>query len=266
MPDETSRPTAVVSGSATGIGAACARHLAAAGLNVAVNYTKSAAEAEATAEACRALGVEALVVRGDVAEDADCRDLVAAALEAWGGLDVLVNNAGTTRFADAGDLESLAKDDFDRIFAVNVTGAYQLTRAAAPHLKAAGGGGGGGGAVVNLSSHSGFSGIGSSMAYAASKGALNTLTLSLARALAPEVRVNAVCPGFVDTRWMAGKLNQSEMADFRARAAEIAPLKLLVTPDQVAEAVCWFALGGQAVTGQLLVIDGGTHLTVAKPV
>ncbi len=264
MPGDSSRPTAVVSGSATGIGAACARHLAAAGLNVAVNYTKSAAEAEATAEACRALGVEALVVQGDVAEDADCRDLVAAALEAWGGLDVLVNNAGTTRFADAGDLESLAKDDFDRIFAVNVIGAYQLTRAAAPHLKAAGGGGGG--AVVNLSSHSGFSGIGSSIAYAASKGALNTLTLSLARALAPEVRVNAVCPGFVDTRWMAGKLTQAEMADFRVRAAEIAPLKLLVTPDQVAVAVCWFALGGRAVTGQLLVIDGGTHLTVAKPV
>ena len=264
MPGDSSRPTAVVSGSATGIGAACARHLAAAGLNVAVNYTKSVAEAEATAEACRALGVEALVVQGDVAEDADCRALVAAALEAWGGLDVLVNNAGTTRFADAGDLESLAKDDFDRIFAVNVIGAYQLTRAAAPHLKAAGGGGGG--AVGNLSSHSGFSGIGSSIAYAASKGALNTLTLSLARALAPEVRVNAVCPGFVDTRWMAGKLNQAEMAEFRARAAEIAPLKLLVTPDQVAEAVCWFALGGRAVTGQLLVIDGGTHLTVAKPV
>ena len=263
MPGDSSRPTAVVSGSATGIGAACARHLAAAGLNVAVNYTKSAAEAEATAEACRALGVEALVVQGDVGEDADCRALAAAALEAWGGLDVLVNNAGITRFADSDDLDSLTKDDFDRIFAVNVTGAYQLTRAAAPHLKAAGGGGGG--AVVNVSSHSGFSGIGSSMAYAASKGALNTLTLSLARALAPEVRVNAVCPGFVDTRWMAGRLDQAEMAAFKARAAEIAPLKLLVTPDQVAEAVCWFALGGRAVTGQLLVIDGGTHLTVAMP-
>jgi 3-oxoacyl-[acyl-carrier protein] reductase len=228
--------------------------------NVVVNYTKSAAEAEATAEACRALGVEALAVQGDVAVDADCRALVAAALEAWGGLDVLVNNAGTTRFAEANDLESLTKDDFDEIFAVNVTGAYQLTRAAAPHLKAADSG-----SVVNVSSHSGFSGIGSSMAYAASKGALNTLTLSLARALAPEVRVNAVCPGFVDTRWMAGQLDETEMADFRARAAEIAPLKLLVTPDQVAEAVCWFALGGRAVTGQLLVIDGGTHLTVGKP-
>jgi 3-oxoacyl-[acyl-carrier protein] reductase len=260
MPDESARPSAVISGSATGIGAACARHLAAAGLNVAINYTKSAAEAEATAEACRALGVEAIVVRGDVAVDADCRALVAAALEAWGGLDVLVNNAGTTRFAEANDLESLTKDDFDEIFAVNVTGAYQLTRAAARYLKAVGGG-----AVVNISSHSGFSGIGSSMAYAASKGALNTLTLSLARVLAPEVRVNAVCPGFVDTRWMAGQLGETEMADFRARAAEIAPLKLLVTADQVAEAVCWFALGGRAVTGQLLVIDGGTHLTVGKP-
>ncbi|MDX1576739.1 MAG: SDR family oxidoreductase, partial [Kiloniellales bacterium] len=247
MPDESARPSAVISGSATGIGAACARHLAAAGLNVVINYTKSADEAEATAQACRALGVEALVVRGDVGVDADCRALVAAAREAWGGLDVLVNNAGTTRFADANDLESLSKDDFEAIFAVNVTGAYQLTRAAAPALKTSHG------AVVNVSSHSGFSGIGSSMAYAASKGALNTLTLSLARTLAPEVRVNAVCPGFVDTRWMTGKLNEAEMAAFRARAAEIAPLKLLVTPDQVAEAVCWFALGGRAVTGQLLV-------------
>ncbi len=251
--------SAIVSGSATGIGAACARHLAAAGLDVVINYTKSAKEAEATAEACRALGVEALVVRGDVGVDADCRALAAAAFEAWGGLDVLVNNAGTTRFAEAGDLEALTKDDFDEIFAVNVTGAYQLTRAAAPALKASRG------AVVNVSSHSGFSGIGSSMAYAASKGALNTLTLSLARTLAPEVRVNAVCPGFVDTRWMTGRLDEVEMAALRTRAAEIAPLKLLVTPDQVAEAVCWFALGGRAVTGQLLVIDGGTHLTVGKP-
>lgn len=264
MPDGTSRPVAIVSGSATGIGAACARHLAAAGLNVAINYTKSAQEAEATAEACRALGVEALVVRGDVAEEADCHALVAAALEAWGGLDVLVNNAGTTRFAAGGVLESLTKDDFERIFAVNVNGAYQLTRAAATHLKA-NAGGRGGGAVVNVSSHSGFSGIGSSMAYAASKGALNTLTLSLARALAPEVRVNAVCPGFVDTRWMTGTLDPAEMAAFRARAAEIAPLKLLVTADQVAEAVCWFALGGRAITGELLTIDAGTHLTVGKP-
>lgn len=201
--------------------------------------------------------------RADVSDPDDVSRLFEEALAYLGGLDVLVNNAGTTRFADAGDLESLTKEDFEQIFAVNVTGAYQLTRAAAPHLQAAGGGGGG--AVVNVSSHSGFSGLGSSMAYAASKGALNTLTLSLARALAPEVRVNAVCPGFVDTRWMAGKLDQAEMAAFRTRAAEIAPLKLLVTPDQVAEAVCWFALGGRAVTGQLLVIDGGTHLTVGRP-
>jgi len=260
MPNQSSRPAAIVSGSATGIGAACARHLAAAGLNVVINYTKSAREAEATAGACRALGVAALAVRGDVAEEADCRALVAAALEAWGGLDVLVNNAGTTRFAAGGELESLTKDDFERIFAVNVTGAYQLTRAAVAPLRA-----GGGGAVVNVSSRSGFSGIGSSMAYAASKGALNTLTLSLARQLAPEVRVNAVCPGFVDTRWMAGKLDPAQMAAFRERAAELAPLKLLVTADQVAEAVCWFALGGRAITGELLTIDGGTHLTVGRP-
>ncbi len=261
MPEKSSRPAAIVSGSASGIGAACARRLASEGLDVLINYTRSAEEAEATAGACRELGADVLVVQGDVSDDRACRELAAAALARWGRLDVLVNNAGTTRFADQRDLESLRAEDFERIFAVNVTGAYLLTRAAAPHLKASDRG-----AVVNVSSHSGFSGIGSSMAYAASKGALNTLTLSLARNLAPEVQVNAVCPGYVDTRWLSGTLDEAGMAAFRARAAEISPLRHLVTAEDVAEAVSWFALGARAVTGQLLVIDSGTHLTVAKPV
>ena len=260
MTAEPTRPVAIVSGSATGIGAACARRLASHGFNVLINYTRSAEAAEKTAARCRESGAEALVVQGDVSEDDACRTLVDEAAQRWGAIDVLVNNAGTTRFADPGDLATLSKDDFDRIFAVNVTGAYQLTRAASGHLKRSTYA-----SIVNVSSHSGFSGMGSSMAYAASKGALNTLTLSLASALAPEIRVNAVCPGYVDTRWMSGKLNDEEMKTFKVRAAEFAPLKHLVSPDEVAEAVCWFALGGRAITGQLLVIDAGTHLTVGSP-
>ena len=119
--------------------------------------------------------------------------------------------------------------------------------------------------MVNISSHSGFSGIGSSSAYAASKGALNTLTLSLARALAPEIRVNAVCPGFVDTDWMSEKLETDALAAFKRKVAAVAPLRRLVSVAEVAEAVSWFALGGHSITGQFLVIDGGTHLTLGDP-
>jgi 3-oxoacyl-[acyl-carrier protein] reductase len=251
---------AIITGGATGIGAAIARALAARGWRVLVNYTKSEADARATAEACRAAGGEALVARGDVARDADCQALVTQAVAAWGRLDALVNSAGITRFAPARDLEALTGDDFERIFAVNLKGAYQMARAAAPALKASGAG-----AIVNVSSHSAFTGLGSSMAYAASKGALNTLTLSLARALAPEVRVNAVCPGFVDTRWTRGAMDEASYAAFTARVADSAPLKRMTLPEDVAEAALWLIEGGRAITGQLLVVDGGNHLNVNLP-
>jgi 3-oxoacyl-[acyl-carrier protein] reductase len=251
---------AVITGGATGIGAAIARALAARGWRVLVNYTKSEAEARATAESCAAAGGEALVARGDVSRDADCLALVAQALAAWGRLDALVNNAGITKFVPAKDLESLTGDDFERIFAVNLEGAYQMARAAAPLLTASGAG-----AIVNISSHSAFTGLGSSMAYAASKGALNTLTLSLARALAPEVRVNAICPGFVDTRWTRGTMDEAAYETFKARVAESAPLKRMTMPEDVAEAALWFIEGGRAITGQFLVVDGGNHLNVNLP-
>jgi 3-oxoacyl-[acyl-carrier protein] reductase len=251
---------ALITGGATGIGAAIARALAARGWRVLINYTKSETEARATAEACTAVGGKALVVRGDVARDAACRALVAQALAAWGRLDALVNSAGITRFVPARNLDALTGDDFERIFAVNVKGAYQMARAAALALKASGSG-----AIVNISSHSAFTGLGSSMAYAASKGALNTLTLSLARALAPEVRVNAVCPGFVDTRWTKGAMDEESYRAFTARVADSAPLQRMTVPEDVAEAALWFIEGGRAITGQLLVVDGGNHLNVNLP-
>ena len=255
-----SRPTAIVSGAAGGIGAACATALAAKGFNIAVNYSSSADQAEIVAADCRTSDVDAIAIQADIADDTACRRLVDETITAWGRIDLLVNNAGVTKFADAKDLDALSAEDFERIMGVNVTGTYQLTRAASPYLKQSPIA-----AVVNISSHSGFSGIGSSIAYAASKGALNTMTRSLALALAPEIRVNAVCPGFVDTGWMSKKLDASDLAAFKTKVAAIAPLQRIVPAADVAEAVCWFGIEAQSITGQLLVIDCGTHLTVGNP-
>lgn len=254
------RPVALVSGSATGIGAACAKRFAESGYNVAINYSRNEPDARKTEEICRSTGADTLCLQGDISDDDACRSMVADISKQWGRMNVLVNNAGMTRFVEADDLDGLSIEDFDRIFAVNVTGCFQLTRAAAPSLKVVGNG-----AVVNISSHSGFSGIGSSIAYAASKGALNTLTLSLARTLAPEVRVNAVCPGFVDTQWLSGKFDEQELARFRDKVRRIAPLSSVVSPQDVADTVLWFGTAAPGITGQLLVIDGGTHLTVGDP-
>ena len=180
----------VVTGSATGLGAATAKIAASKGARVLINYTKSESEAKETAQACKDLGGDALLCQGNVAEDADCRRMAAAALEQWGRIDGLVNNAGASVFASAVDLESLSGEDFLNIYAVNVVGAYQMIRAVTPHLKARGEG-----SIVNVSSISAITGGGSSIAYAASKAALNTMTVGLARSLAPQIRVNAVCPG-----------------------------------------------------------------------
>ena len=245
---------AIVTGSATGIGAATATLLAQKGCNVVVNYTRSEAEAKETASACAAAGAEAHLCRADVSEDGDCRRLAAAAMERWGRLDVLVNNAGTTKFADPGDLEALDLEDFQRIHAVNVVGPYQMTRAVAPHMRDAGAG-----AIVNVSSIAGVMGLGSSIAYASSKGALNTMTLFLARTLAPEIRVNAVCPGFVQTRWMRDGLG----ADYDKRLAgyeAMAPLGTATTAEEVAKSILFFLADADHVTGEILILDSGLHL------
>jgi 3-oxoacyl-[acyl-carrier protein] reductase len=256
----TGRPVAIVTGASSGIGAAAAIRLATAGHDVVLNYARNATGADAVAEACRKAGAEVAIVAGDIAEDAACRALAATAADRFGRIDVLVNNAGTTRYANPSDLEALDAADFARVFSVNVAGAYQMARAAAPLLKAAPSA-----AIVNVSSHSAFSGSGSSLAYAASKGALNTLTLGLARSLAPAIRVNAVCPGFVDTRWGLAWQTEASYDAFKDRAAAIAPLKRLPSADDVAEAILWLATNGACITGQLLVIDSGTHLTVGSP-
>ncbi len=186
----------IVTGSAAGIGAACAERLASKGARLAINYTRSEKEAHEVAAACEAKGGQTVVVRADVSSDNECRKLAEAVLEKWGCIDALVNNAGTTKFVSHQDLDALDAADFQRIFGVNVIGPFQMTRAVAAAMQRQGQG-----AIVNVSSIAGLTGMGSSIAYAASKGALNTMTLSLARVLGPAIRVNAVCPGFVETRW-----------------------------------------------------------------
>ena len=246
------RQAFIVTGSSSGVGAATALALARQGWGITVNYSKDAAAAERVAQDCISAGGDALVIRADIADDASCRRLAAAALERWGRIDGLVNNAGTTRFVSMRDLDSLSAEDFHRTYSVNLIGAYQMVRACQAALRAVGG------AVVNVSSIAGSMGIGSSYAYACSKGALNTLTVALARALAPEIRVNAVLPGFTETRWLKQGLGPNSEA-VRKAWCEKSPLATTLQPEDVAAAIVAL-LKAKKVTGQLHTIDAGRGL------
>ncbi len=245
----------IVTGSATGTGAACAIQLARKGARVVINYTKSVKDAQETLEKCKAAGTDAIVVQGDVAVDADCRKLAQAALDKWGRIDALINNAGITKFAAAADLDALTAEDFQRIYAVNVIGPYQMIRACVPAMKRQAAA-----SIVNVSSISGVMGIGSSTAYVASKGALNAMTLALARSLAPGIRVNAVCPGLIETRWHLSRFSEEDYAKFKANYEKTVPLAKAASADDVAEVAVWLLEGAAQVTGETILVDGGLHL------
>ncbi|HWA00279.1 MAG TPA: SDR family oxidoreductase [Caulobacterales bacterium] len=250
----------LVTGGGTGLGAALAIGAAARGAkSVIINYRTSAAEAEATAETVRAAGAEAVLARGDVSKDEDCRAIVAHA-ERFGRIDALANNSGTTKFAPAhGDLDALSADDFLRLYAVNVVGPFQMIRAARSLLETSDRS-----AVLMISSIAGVTGIGSSVAYAASKGALNTMTLSLARVLGPKIRVNALCPGFIDTRWHEGGYGAEGAARLKEMVRNSTPLQAASTPEDIADAGLFFLSdASRHVTGETLLVDAGTHLGYA---
>jgi 3-oxoacyl-[acyl-carrier protein] reductase len=249
---------AIVTGSSSGVGAACARRFAERGAHVVINYSANEDGARETQAACEALGVETIVARADVAVDADCRRLADLADARWGRIDALVNNAGTTRFVPHDDLEGLSAEDFHRIYAVNTIGAYQMTRACVPRMRR-----GGRGAIVNVASIAAVLGVGSSVAYAASKGALVTMTLSLARALGPEVRVNAVLPGFIQGKWLEQGMGSERYARHKAALEATAPLRTTATADTVADAILYFVGGADVITGETLIVDGGNHLNSA---
>jgi 3-oxoacyl-[acyl-carrier protein] reductase len=257
--------TALITGSATGLGAATAIKLAAGGARLILNYSKSKAQCEATADTCLKAGAsEVRIVQGDVADDQACVALAEAAAP-WGRLDILVNNAGITHHVpDHGNLDGLSAADFHRLYAVNTIGPFQMVRAARPLLEAAHEITGIASAVVMVSSIAGVTGIGSSVAYAATKGALNTMTLSLARALAPRIRVNAICPGFIDTRWFTDAYGEEKTARIRDNVRNQVPLKVASSPDDIADTLLMFCSDAtRHVTGETLLVDGGHHLGFA---
>lgn len=250
--------TVVITGASTGLGRAMAVEVARRGAGlVVVNFARSAQEAEETARLVEAEGAKAILAQGDVAIDADCQ-AIAQAAASTGRIDALFNNAGVTKFApNHADLDAVNAEDFLRLYGVNVVGAFQMTRAARSLLEAAPQPG----AVVNTSSIAGVVGNGSSIPYAASKGAMTTMTLSLARALAPHIRVNAICPGFIDTPWFGKAMDADRVDRLRAGAAAATPLKVASTAEDIAGAAVFLASpASRHVTGETLLVDAGLHL------
>src|ERR1700761_6546401 len=254
----------IVTGSASGLGAATAAILAKDVARIVINYASSQKDAEETADRCRSAGGEVVVVQGDVSRDEDCRTIAAAAAS-WGRLDVLINNAGTTKHVPHDNMDGLSAEDFQRIFSVNTIGPFQMVRAARSLLEAGAQASGRASTVVNVSSVAGISGVGSSVAYAASKGALNTMTLSLARALAPLIRVNTVCPGYIDTPWFTKGRGVDGAAKVRDSVIAKVPLKRASTAEDVAALVCFLATSQSSnMTGEIVRMDAGAHLIAGE--
>lgn len=252
MADFFEGKVAIVTGGSRGIGEATVRKLAARGAKVAINYSSSKDEAEAIAGE---IGGNAIAVHADLSQG-QAGKLAEGTLNHWGRIDLLVNNAGTTKFANHEDLDALEADDFLSIYRLNVVAAYEMIRAVAPAMKQAGSG-----SVVNVASIAGTHGIGSSVAYAASKGAMITMTKSLARALAPEIRINAVCPGYVGTGWFADRLGEEGLKALNESIATKVPLAHAGQAEDVADGILMFLdRASRLVTGETLLLDAGSHL------
>jgi 3-oxoacyl-[acyl-carrier protein] reductase len=247
----TERLKALVTGGATGIGRSAVLALAKAGYDVAVNYASSAKAAQATAKEVEALGAQALLVQCDVSDDAAVRAMLETVGGAFGRLDALINNAGTTASWKIKDLDSLDMGEWDRTFAVNVRGTFQVTRAAVPWLRK-----GKNPAVVNSASIVGLRPGPQPPPYAASKAAVVNLTKTLAWNLGPDIRVNAVAPGWMEGDWMQRMLGD-KYDDLMGKRAKLTPLRRCVTADDVAETMLSLITANRFVTGEIVVIDGG---------
>lgn len=241
------RPVALITGSATGVGRACAQRFARKGYDVIVNYSRSETEARETCQLVETESARALLIACDISDDAAVRAMLQQVESEFGRLNVLVNNAGWTQYIEMSKLEDLTEDIWDRVLAINLKGPFFVTRAAAKLLRASRG------AVVNVSSVAGIAGSGSSIAYAASKGALNTMTKSLARVFAPEVRVNAICPGPIDSRWMRDWMSEEQIE----KMVSTYPIPRASSPDDITDAIEYLACGNSMMTGQCIVMDGG---------
>lgn len=248
------RKVALVTGASTGIGRAAAVALAAAGFHVAINYSRSQDAARQTAELSEAKGARTLLLQCDVSDDACVRQMLRAVEEKFGRLDALVNNAGITAEIPPKDFDAMTAEIWDRVFAVNVRGMFQVTRAAAPLLKQARG------SIVNSASIVGLRPGPQPLPYTASKAAVVSLTKLLALNLGPEIRVNAVAPGWVEGEWMERMLKDN-YSGLMARRAKMTPLGRCVTPEDVAEVIVNLLTSNRLVNGEVIVIDGGYAAT-----
>ena len=249
------KPVALVTGAATGIGRSAALALARSGYYVVINYSRSEEAAKTTARVAEAAGARTLVYRCDVSDDACVRTMLEATEKAFGRLDVLINNAGTTISVEPKNLEGLTVEDWNRVFAVNVLGIFLVTRAAVPMLRQSPNG-----CIVNTCSIAGVRPSAQALPYAASKAAVANLTKTLANALGPEVRVNAVAPGWMEGDWMKKMLGEN-YDGLMARRARYTPLNRCCTADDVAETMLSLINGNRFVTGEIIVIDGGFSST-----
>lgn len=249
------RAVALITGSATGIGRSAALALARSGYHVVINYSRSEKAAKTTARDAEAAGARTLVYRCDVSDDACVRTMLEATEKEFGRLDVLINNAGTTIAVEPKNLEGVTVEDWNRVFAVNVLGIFLVTRAAAPMLRRSSNG-----CIVNTCSIAGVRPSAQALPYAASKAAVANLTKTLANALGPEVRVNAVAPGWLEGDWMKTMLGEN-YDGLMARRARYTPLKRCCTADDVAESMLSLINGNRFVTGEIIVIDGGFSST-----
>ncbi|MCC7275131.1 MAG: SDR family oxidoreductase [Alphaproteobacteria bacterium] len=255
MAETVSDRVVIVTGGTGNLGAAICRRAAAQGWRVAFVYRSNKAKADALAAE-----IGGLAIAADITDDAECHRAVDATLARWGRIDALVNNAATTKFVAHPDLDGLTGDDFARIFAMNVTAPFQMVRAAAPALRDSGAG-----SVVNVSSVAATQATGSSIAYGASKAALDVMSRALARVLGPEIRVNVVSPGFIEGEWLRQGWGDARYEEVRAKTAERTPLKRAGSPDDQAEVIVWLLAGGRHVTGEIITVDGGSRLGAGPP-
>jgi len=249
------KPAALVTGAATGIGRSAAVALAKNGYNVAVNYSRSEDAAKVTAQQAEAAGAKTLLQRCDVSDDAAVRAMMAAVEKEFGRLDVLINNAGTTVDIAPANFEEMTVDAWNRVFSVNVLGVFLVTRAAAPLLKQSPNG-----CIVNTCSIAGLRPSAQPLPYAASKAAVANLTKTLANALGPKIRVNAVAPGWIEGEWMKRTLAEN-YDGLMARRAKYTPLKRCCTEDDVADSMLSLILHNRFVTGEIIIVDGGFSST-----
>ena len=255
MTEVSSNKVAIITGGSRGVGAATAKLLASKGWNITITCTSSMDDANIVVKECEELGVQAIALTADVSEDNSCVKTAQETINKWGRIDALVNNAGTTKFVfNHADLDGLDAEDFLHIYKVNVVGPFQMVRACKEMLLNSENP-----SVVNISSIAGIKGLGSSLAYASSKGALNTMTKSMARNLGP-IRVNAICPGFIQGDWLRNGMGDDLYNAALENLTNNTPLKLTVTPEQVAEGIYSFIGINKVVTGETMLMDGGHHL------